>query len=423
MGSNMESYLDGKELVAGYGRSNITPPTPFPMAGIAGRKERLAASVRDPLAATCLVLRQGTREAAILLLDVLIVDMVLLADIRKLAETLGCRNLLVTASHTHSGPGGTIRGRGAAYFMGRFRESIRRQLLESVESALKLALAEAAPVAGVRYGAADVPGLTMNRRLRGGTVDDCLQAVVLERRGGPPVLLGCVSGHPVLVAFMTPDAASADWPGEVRRRLSEEGYLPLILPGALGGLNVLFPEMPTAMEDHLDLIARNVTDGIRRAVAGSVASVPRLRFAHEELSFRRSWPPYCGGPPSVALRAAISTLVGAAYSRMTAPQTVSVQVAVVGVGDAVVTGMPADFGVVATRTLRDRLSAAGCPCPVVASQSNGYVGYVHLAEEAAYRPGNDPGFLTYENAMAWYGKDAAERLIDAACRQYKELGS
>jgi len=316
-----------------------------------------------------------------------------------------------------------VAGNGSRYFMGRFRAEIRERLLKAVEAALKAAQGDLAPVTGLRHGTADVPGLTMNRRLRGGTVDDRLLAVVLERKGVAPVLLGCASGHPVVVGFMSPDLASADWPGEVRRRLGEDGYLPLLLPGALGGLNVLFPEMPTAMEDHLDLLARNVTDGFRKAVAAAVPSHQELRFAQEEVSFRRTWPPFSGGPFGVALKAALSSLVGGVYSRMVAPGDVSVQVAVVGIGEAVVTGMPADFGVVATRTLRDRLAAAGCPCPLVASHSNGYVGYLHLPEELRYQPGHDAGFLTYENAMAWYGSDAPVRLIDAACRQYEALRS
>lgn len=411
------------ELFAGYACADITPPLPFPMAGIAGPKERLAAGVRDPLRATCVRLRQGKTEAAILLLDILIIDGALMADLREIAQSAGCGNLLAVASHTHSGPGGTVDGRGTRFFMGRYREDIRRNLLATVENLLGGARADELPVSSVRHGAADVPGMTMNRRMRGGTVDDRVLALVVERRGGSPVLLGCASGHPVVVAFMKPELASADWPGEVRRRFEADGFLPLLLPGALGGLNVLFPEMPTAMEDHLDLIARNATDGLRRAISGAVSTSLRLRFSEEDVSFRRAWPPYSGGPPNLAMRAALSSLLGSFYSRFVAPPEVSVPISVVGIGEAAVTGMPADFGVVATRTLRDRLSAAGCACPLVASHSNGYVGYVHLPDELDYRPGNEPGFLTYENAMAWYGRDAGTKLIDAACRQYESIRS
>ncbi len=410
-------------MLAGYARADITPPLPFPMAGIAGPKERLAASVRDPVSATCIVMRQGTLDVAILLLDILIIDGALAADLRAMAGKVGLDNLLVAASHTHSGPGGTIEGRGTRYFMGRFRPEIRQRLLAGAERVLQDARADLAPVSQLRHGSADVPGLTMNRRLRGGPVDDRLSALVLERPGRAPILLGCASGHPVVVGFMAPDQASADWPGDVRRRLVEEGYSPLIVPGALGGLNVLFPEMPTAAEDHLDLVARNATEGFRQALSTSVATAPSLRFSQEEVAFTRAYPPYSGGPPLVALKAAVSSLVGSFYSRMVAPLQQSVPISVIGIGGVALTGMPADFGVAATRTLRDRLAAGGCACPMVASHSNGYVGYVHLEEELDFKPGHDAGFLTYENAMAWYGRGTARRLMDAACRQYQALRS
>ena len=407
------------KLAAGYATRTLAPPLPFPLAGTVTLQERLAGWRRDPLQVVCLALKQGVESALVISLDLLIVDSLLFEDVNTIATGLGFSGAYVHATHTHSSFGGFIDSRGGKYFLGRYRPAVRELLIRQIGAAAAAAASDLKPVSKIRFGSADVPGLTMNRRKKNGPRDDRVQAVEIRRRGGRPVLLVGASGHPVIVMVGAADAVSADYPGEVRRRLTSQGFAPMVLMGALGGLNILFPEMDTPLDDHMDLVGGLVTDGVDRALRGAAESTrANLRYRARKLHFRLTFPPLLGGPAGLALKAAAVAAFGYGYARTTTPLSMDVPTVVVDIGPTALAGMPADFGVGATVLLRDRLTAAGCPVPLVTSHTNGYVGYLHLEQEHRWSPGMRPWFPLYENAMNWYGLDSADRLMSAARELY-----
>ncbi len=68
-------------MEAGYSQVDITPELPVPLAGHVTFKERMAMEVLDPLFATALILSDGNSTAAVVTLDLLLVDKDLLADV------------------------------------------------------------------------------------------------------------------------------------------------------------------------------------------------------------------------------------------------------------------------------------------------------------------------------------------------------
>jgi hypothetical protein len=418
------SNPQNNQLVLGYGRKEIAPRLPVPLAGIVTRKERLAAWIADPPEVSVTVFSDGDKRLAIVALDLLIIDKSLHRDISAIAKGQGCDAVIINASHTHSGPGGYVSGSfGTRYFMGRFRPALLQYLLDRTAKALQEAIGDLDLVKSIAHGTAEAPGLTMNRRLRGGPVDDTVSAVVFRRVKRSPVLLATVSGHPVASAFLTPAALSADIPGRIRHGLRERGMLPVLLPGALGGLNLLYPEMETSAESHLPLVANVALSALDRALqyATHVPSPWPLGASFEKLTFQRCRPPQSSGPLAQRTRSGLTSWIGSAYARMVATESIAVPVGILQAGPLAIAGMPADFGVSATLLLRERLLTQGSQCPFVLSHTNGYIGYLHLKHEALWSPDSEAGFHHYENAMSWYGPEAAERLIEAVLRAHREV--
>jgi len=389
------------------------------MAGIVTRRERLATWVRDPTRVTCAAFRQGSRTLALVAMDLLMVDPELHAAVEAAAGDLGYAGVFLSASHTHSAMGGTVDRPLARLFMGRFRAGLRALLLDRIRAVLEAALHDLSTVTLARAGAEDVPGLTMNRRRAGGPTDDRVLALELRREDAAPLLVWSASGHPVIVAFNESTAESADYPGRVSADLEDRGFLPLFVPGAVGGLNTIFPEYPVALDDHLDLVARILGDGLNRCLEHAEEEPEAaLTWARRDLGLRRTVPPAAGGGLLSGARAGLSAAAGALFGAAVAPRETTVPIIVLGLGPVLLAGMPADFGVRATIRIRRAIGDLA----VVASHSNGFVGYVHLPEDYTWSPEVVPGLFHYENAMGWYGRDVGRRFADAAAELALEAG-
>ncbi|MFH1531169.1 MAG: hypothetical protein ABIK09_10615 [Pseudomonadota bacterium] len=408
-------------LEAGWARADLAPETPYPLAGIVTGGERLATWVRDPTRVTCAALRQGERTVALVAMDILVVDPELHGAVEALAGGLGYGGVFLNASHTHSALGGTIDRPLARLFMGRFRPALRALLLERILEVLEAALRDLSPVSGLRAGTAQVPGLTMNRRQAGGPTDDRVLAMELRREDAAPMLIWSASGHPVVVAMSEEAAESADYPGRISAELEDRGFLPLFVLGAVGGLNTLFPEFSIALDDHMDLVARLLTGGLDRALAdaGETAD-PALSWARRDLGLRRAHPPTAGGSLRSGVRAGLSSMVGSIFGTAVAPRETTVPLILLGLGPVRLAGIPADFGVGGTLHIRGAM--AGGDLAVVASHSNGFVGYVHMPDDYTWSSAVNPGLFHYENAMGWYGRDVGQRIADAVVDLSGALG-
>jgi hypothetical protein len=132
------------------------------------------------------------------------------------------------------------------------------------------------------------------------------------------------------------------------------------------------------------------------------------------VTLRRQFPPVGRGSVAARLRGALASSIGFAYSHLTSPRTAEIPVTVLSLGDVLIAGMPADFGVGATLELRRRLEALAPGPSLVASHTNSYAGYVHLEHEYVRCPRCRDDMFLYENAMGWYGPQVGSVLLDAA---------
>src|SRR5918994_1811587 len=95
------------ELRAGVGKADVTPRTGYYLGGWT-RADRVAKGQHTRLHSRALVLRNGDRKVALVQLDLFMVPAGMVRHIGEALASRGFseRNILISASHTHSGPGG-----------------------------------------------------------------------------------------------------------------------------------------------------------------------------------------------------------------------------------------------------------------------------------------------------------------------------
>lgn len=405
------------KVMMGYARTILWDSPGVPLAGHVTRRDRLAQRVLDPLHVTAAVLAEGERRIALVAVDLLIAEDGMVAEVSRRLEEQGIGALYFNASHSHSAIGGFVSAPGGHYFMGRYQDSIRSTLIDRIVEAVSQAAQAVVPVVGVRFGQVEVPGLTMNRRVTQGPVDDFVQTLEFRFEDAQPILIVSSSGHPVIVSCTSQDSMSADFPGRVVSKVESLGMRCLFLSGSLGGLNVLFPEMPIGLETHLEFISQRIFQGIKEAqMMQRMLGVPRPSFREVRLEGLRQAPPTPSGAPSMgkAFRGLAFSAVGRFYSRSMMPERLSIPVTVLRLGPVALVGMPADFGVQASLSLKEALRRDWNVEAIVTSHTNGFAGYVHLAQEYQWSPESRTDMFTYENAMNWFGADLGDRLNAAA---------
>lgn len=403
-------------MLAGYARLDVTPALPVPLAGHVTLHERLATTLLDPLFCTCIVFADKEPVAALVTVDLLLIDSDLLADVQAQTAELGLRNLYLMATHTHSSMGGFLKRDVAHLFMGRQRPQLREQLIQRIVQSVRQALGDLKPVQSMEWGQSEVVGLTMNRRAKAGTKDDMVRFVELRRGDAAPILMLSNAGHPVVVSCKEPNTMSADYPGHLIRSLESTGALPIFLTGAVAGSNILFPEMECTIQDHFSLLGRLILGGLDLA-RQSAETLPgdrlEAQFDWAPLAIVRQRPPRVPFFHREGLFSAIYSVIGGIFSKSLGQPEKQIQVPVLRVGPVVMVGMPADFSVYSTLDLLQRLQKMGY-FGIVTSQTNDYIGYMHPSEEYGHRTDHKKEFFHYENAMTWYGKDIADRLVGTA---------
>jgi hypothetical protein len=210
---------------AGYAKVPITPPLGLELAGYGVYLERRATEVHDDLFARALALEDDTGERVLLLgLDLLGLSLDLSEAVsRRAGEAAGldASQVLVSCTHTHSGPStSTLEGWGEA------DSSYVERVPALCAQAAAAAIAALHPVR-IGSGQGSVRALGFNRVRPDGPIDRGLHVLRVDSLDGMPEVVvfshGC---HPVSIDRRTDagTAISGDWPGQVARRLNEEGY-------------------------------------------------------------------------------------------------------------------------------------------------------------------------------------------------------
>ena len=274
-------------LSVGAASADITPEPDdkLPSSGYGQRGRNPMKSVHDRLYCDTLVAGDGENIIAIATCDMVMVS----PDFYKkivaglAADGFTNQNVLVTASHTHSGPGGMMNNLISNIAFGHYNEKYTQRAADAVVGTIKKSKAGMRP-ATLRLAETKLEDVTRNRRDPAGSYDydtrrfkdtydpnnpknDIDPTLTLLRFDGP-------DGQPaaILYHFATHGTVmgstnwefSADWIGAARKKISAAypGAVVLYFNGAQGD------QAPTMLYDqhtdweYVDLIGGRIADGV-----------------------------------------------------------------------------------------------------------------------------------------------------------------
>ncbi len=131
-------------LRVGFGRTDITPKRPTPMAGY--YHVRLSEDWHDPLWSRATVLSDGDKTAALIHLDLIATTKWLVRESRQLIESrtgIPADHVMISASHSHTGPVLSDPDEGRQRSLGGDRDEAKRYMSElpvMIVSSVELAL-------------------------------------------------------------------------------------------------------------------------------------------------------------------------------------------------------------------------------------------------------------------------------------------
>lgn len=249
------------EFWAGAAAVEITPTRNVPLGGYGGRKGAPMTGVHDPLFAKALWLETPTAKVCLVTTD-LIGSLVGLRDRIRPDDA----QVVMTASHTHSGSGGLVAGFWELA-MGRYDPTLLDDLAAKLKKAVDLARANRRP-ARLGFARGEAPGYSRNRRVKDGLTDPELHVMlVTDVLGRPMAVLANFTAHATVLSEKNM-LASGDWPGAFQRQIEREfpGAVALYTNGAEGNI------APSSPVDGGEF---DRSEGLGKALAGHAANLAR----------------------------------------------------------------------------------------------------------------------------------------------------
>ena len=248
------------DIRVGVAAVEITPPLGSPMAGY--YSARGCTGVHDPLRASAMVIEQNGTSVALVALDLISTTKELVAETRALVEQetgIPLDAVMISASHTHTGPSIRRTGRDATDIQHASKEvkTYLRELPNAIANAVKQA-SERLQSVELEAAVGTAAGVAFNRRFYMtddtvgwnppklsekivrpvGPTDDAVPIVVVRSMDGGP--LAVYVNFAMHLDTVGGTKVSADYPApmaELLRRSLEADIVTLFTIGAAGDIN------------------------------------------------------------------------------------------------------------------------------------------------------------------------------------------
>ena len=430
-------------VLAGASTADITPGAGVPMVGY-GLRVGVAEGRNDPLLVRTLAMTdEAGTTLAIAVCDLVGVPYGLVRQARDLIATeleIPPDNVLVAATHTHSGP-------MAVYDSSAYVETTARAIAGSV----RVAMRERAPVV-LKVGSVEITTVSQNRRDPDGPIERVARVLLAERlddQGGPAV--ATLVNYACHSTVFEHDNLhwSADWPGAMARSIERAvGGTAIYLQGAAGNINPVWmrhdPNEVERVGGIVGTAAARVVHELRPLDAGQWCinlnwseDVPAPPAAHgsllENVRFRAArttleMPARVRRPvdelhdelADLVARIAAEPDVGARRAHIARRNALTYELQLIAAtrgrsverlelqafrlaDGAAVSSLPGEFFVEIGDELRAR---GGLAHHFIAGYANGAVGYVPTAEAFAHHG--------YEVGMARFAPETAATVVDAS---------
>lgn len=363
----------------GWATVNITPQYPMPMAGY--RLRERYESIHDSLYAKVLVIDNGAALVGIVSVDLLMFPSSILKRLQALTQN-EFDFLHAGATHTHNSVGGWEESFGGQLVEGDYDSTWVNVTVHKIYNALLKAKTNRLP-ARIAYGESNASALVANRLMPSPLTDGKLRSMRIQRSDSSIGLFYTFSAHANIINKKS-TALSADYPGEVNRLLTKQGYsFSMYMAGMVAShrtkyLNDYNPMKDfTLMNSYSIEVARRLSytryNAVEDTATITMATLP-IALGPSQLRLSESW----RVRPWV-FTAAFGPLQG--------------NISLLTIGSIQLVGTPCDFsGELYNQYFSDEMEPL-----MITSFNGGYVGYI--TEDSKYTKSN----RTEVRNMNWVG--------------------
>jgi hypothetical protein len=371
------------EVLAGWGKLNITPEETLPLAGFGDRWGALSTGIKDSVYLRCLWLENEKHTSIIISGDLLIfppeLHKLLSSYLKK--EGYSYDNLYVSASHTHSSFGSWAPGIVGQLIAGDYSEEVLNTLFKQIVSVMDIARKELLP-AEISYTKSKFTSLFNNRIVgQDGIINPWLKSITFKRSDQSKLLLVSFPSHPTIYSSDNLEI-SGDYPGELMNLIDNSNSydIGIFLAGPMGSMGR--PFLTADKTENIKQVAKLLMDSI---LAKKRTYYPINKLGSKQFTFEL-------GDPQMRISESIRARPWVFRSVFGKPK---VYLSTLKINDLVMISTPCDFsGEIAFRL--DSSIAKSNQSLMINSFNGSYIGYI--TEDKWYdRP-------TYETRdMNWFG--------------------
>jgi len=218
--------LAATDVRLGWARRPIVPAVAAPMAGY-GISRGDFQHIHDSVYVQAIAWQSSGQWYAMVSADLLIFPPAVADKLHKNVQAqtgIPFKNLLLTATHTHSSIGGWADRIAGRLMAGGYRREIVEMITAQAIAALKAAQANAKPLVGIGFGKTNAPELMSNRlsNKQKATVDGYLRCIRFLRTDSSSALIAAYQAHAICVHPRLHDL-SRDYPGYFTDSLEQSG--------------------------------------------------------------------------------------------------------------------------------------------------------------------------------------------------------
>ncbi len=265
-------------VLLGFDKQCITPDFPIALSGYG--KKRIAAEAHDDIYTRCIAFENNGVKFLIVQCDCVAIDdkfrQDVLTNLTALGISLKSTNFMLLATHTHSGPAGTLDTstqlfQGLQYIFGEPNPNYREFLTKKISLAAKNAFSDLTP-ATLTIGRKTVEKVGTERHDPAKPGDTSLLTLLFERTDGKRILLYNYGCHPTVLSSENV-LLTADFPYGVERDLREYFDMIVFVNSCCGDISTRFTRTSSTFE-QIDIYSSIITGNIQQSLEHPIYQGP-----------------------------------------------------------------------------------------------------------------------------------------------------